>query len=282
MAAMRRFRSYDGTELAYHVQGRGRPLVCLPGGPGRSSAYFGDLGGLSAHRTLVLLDNRGTGDSAVPADRATYRADRLADDVEALRAHLGLAELDLLGHSAGAGVAMRYAAEHPAQLARLVLVTPGLLAIGIDLTPEDWLASLGARSGEPWFPGAYQSALLLAEGDERPETYRAVGPFYYGRWDDAAAAHFGSPAMGRSAEVMAGYYADGAFDPSRVRAGLTMLTAPVLVLAGELDPGPSPASAARLTALFPRAELVIQPGAGHYPWLDDSGWFVDTLATFLG
>ena len=62
MAVMGRFRSYDGTELAYHVQGRGPLLVCLPGGPGRSSAYLGDLGGLSAHRTLVLLDTRGTGD----------------------------------------------------------------------------------------------------------------------------------------------------------------------------------------------------------------------------
>src|SRR4029450_2944157 len=43
------------------------PLVCLPGGPGRAADYLGDLGGLSAHRQLVLLDNRGTGASATPA-----------------------------------------------------------------------------------------------------------------------------------------------------------------------------------------------------------------------
>jgi len=27
----------DGTELAYHVQGEGAPLVCLPGGPMQAS-----------------------------------------------------------------------------------------------------------------------------------------------------------------------------------------------------------------------------------------------------
>lgn len=43
---MRRFASYDGTELGYRVLGDGPPLVCLPGGPGRAAEYLGDLGGL--------------------------------------------------------------------------------------------------------------------------------------------------------------------------------------------------------------------------------------------
>src|SRR5215212_11058548 len=98
---MATFDSADGTRLAYHQAGEGRSLVCLPGGPMRASAYLGDLGGLSAHRRLVLLDLRGTGDSAVPADPASYRCDRLVDDVEALRVELDLDRMDLLGHSAG-------------------------------------------------------------------------------------------------------------------------------------------------------------------------------------
>ena len=36
------FRAADGTELAYHVHGEGVPLICLPGGPMRESAYLGD------------------------------------------------------------------------------------------------------------------------------------------------------------------------------------------------------------------------------------------------
>jgi pimeloyl-ACP methyl ester carboxylesterase len=79
---MPRFRAADGTELAYHVQGEGTPMVCLPGGPGRASAYLGDLSGLSAHRQLIMLDVRGTGESAIPADPASYRCDRLVGGVD--------------------------------------------------------------------------------------------------------------------------------------------------------------------------------------------------------
>ena len=110
---METFVSVDGTRLAHHRAGEGPPLVCLPGGPMQASAYLDDLGGLTAHRSLVRLDLRGTGDSAVPADPATYRCDRQVADVEALRAHLGLERLDLLAHSAGAALALLYAARHP-------------------------------------------------------------------------------------------------------------------------------------------------------------------------
>jgi pimeloyl-ACP methyl ester carboxylesterase len=48
---MPRFASYDGTEISYRVLGTGRPLVCLPGGPGRAAEYLGDLGGLSQSRS---------------------------------------------------------------------------------------------------------------------------------------------------------------------------------------------------------------------------------------
>lgn len=41
-------------------------------------------------RRLILLDLRGTGDSAVPMDPTTYRCDQLVDDMEALRACLGV------------------------------------------------------------------------------------------------------------------------------------------------------------------------------------------------
>ncbi|WP_374005082.1 alpha/beta fold hydrolase [Streptomyces ipomoeae] len=98
------FSAHDGTKLAYHVFGDGPPVVCLPGGP-TDSAYLGDLGGLSAHRQLIRLDLRGTGQSATPEDTASYRCDRLVDDVEALREHLGLDRMDLLAHCAGTNLA---------------------------------------------------------------------------------------------------------------------------------------------------------------------------------
>ncbi|MGW0584743.1 alpha/beta fold hydrolase, partial [Streptomyces sp. NPDC002920] len=47
------FTAPDGTGLAYHLRGEGAPLVVLPGGPMRASAYLGDLGGLTARRRLA-------------------------------------------------------------------------------------------------------------------------------------------------------------------------------------------------------------------------------------
>jgi hypothetical protein len=60
-AAMAQFTSYDGTKLAFRRAGTGRPLVCLPGGPGRTPDYLGDLGGLGAWRELILPDTRAPG-----------------------------------------------------------------------------------------------------------------------------------------------------------------------------------------------------------------------------
>jgi pimeloyl-ACP methyl ester carboxylesterase len=81
-----------------------------------------------------MLDLRGTGESAIPADPGSYRCDRLVADVAALQDHLGPDRLDLLGHSAGADIAMQYAARYQRQVSRLLLITPGMRAV--DLEPD--------------------------------------------------------------------------------------------------------------------------------------------------
>lgn len=115
-------------------------------------------------RQLVLADLRGTGDSGVPEDPSTYRCDRLVDDVEALREHLGLDRIDVLTHSAGADLALLYAARHPERLRTLTLITPSTRAVGIEVTDQDLRESAELRRDEPWYPEARaaQEALLAA------------------------------------------------------------------------------------------------------------------------
>lgn len=275
------FTAYDGTELAYHEKGEGEPLLCVPGGPMRASAYFGDLGGLTAHRRLILLDLRGTGDSAVPADPATYRCDRLVDDVEALREHLGLEEVDLLGHSAAGTIATLYAARYPKRIRRLVLITPATQSLGLTLDARDHRAAALLRKDEPWYPAA-EAALKEIEAGRSPlEVWDAIVPLAYGRWDDAARAHQAASAREKNAEAAALFYGDGAFDPAGTRAALAGLTAPVLVLAGEYDGAPNPAHAEEFAGYFPGGVRQVQPGGGHFPWLDDPEWFARRVAGFL-
>uniref|UniRef100_A0AAU3H4E6 Alpha/beta hydrolase n=1 Tax=Streptomyces sp. NBC_01401 TaxID=2903854 RepID=A0AAU3H4E6_9ACTN len=275
------FSTYDGTELAYHLVGEGEPLLCLPGGPMRAARYFGDLGGLSALRQLVLLDLRGTGDSAVPQDPATYRIDRLVDDVEALRAHLGLEQADVLGHSASGELAALYAAKYPRRLRSLTLVTPGTGTLGLPATDQDRRDAAALRAHEPWYAEARAALDEIQAGRATPEAWAGIRPFTYGRWDAEAQAHAALSPAQRNALAGSLYYPADGLDTESTIAALRELQVPVLVLAGEYDGGPSPDRAAELAALFPRAEFVVQRGAAHFPWMDDPGAFVRTVAAFL-
>ncbi|MFB9837696.1 alpha/beta fold hydrolase [Actinoallomurus acaciae] len=276
------FSAHDGTDLAYHVFGAGGPLVCLPGGPMLGSAYLGELGGLSAHRQLIMVDLRGTGRSATPEDAASYRCDRLVDDVEALREHLGLDRVDLLAHSAGANLAALYAARLPERVGGLALITPSTRAVGIEVTGEDRLEIARLREGEPWFTAAFSALEAVVAGNPTGEDWKAIDPFFYGRWDAAAQAHSAAADAERNEEVAAAFGAAGAFAPPATRAALAAFDGPVLLLGGETDLNTPPKAVVEYAALFPRSEVVIQPGAGHYPWLDDAGRFTAAARTFPG
>ncbi|GGZ07781.1 alpha/beta hydrolase [Streptomyces nitrosporeus] len=275
------FTAPDGAVLAYRLLGRGEPLICLPGGPLRASAYLGDLGGLSRTRRLVLPDPRGTGGSAAPDDPSAYRCDRLVGDVEALRVHLGLGHIDLLAHSAAANLAVLYAARHPGRLRTLTLITPGTRAAGLPVTGRELREAAARSAGEPWYAEARAALEEILAGRVTDAARSAVAPLTYGRWDATARAHAAGAAAQTNTEAASFHYAEGAFDPAATVAALGELAAPVLVVAGEHDAGPRPDRAAQLAALFPHAELAVQPGAGHYPWIDDPGTFARTVEAFL-
>ncbi|WP_327685569.1 alpha/beta fold hydrolase [Streptomyces sp. NBC_00467] len=274
--------AYDGTELAYHVVGDGPPVICLPGGPMQASAYLGDLGGLAAHRQLILPDLRGTGRSAVPQSADSYRCDRLVDDVEALREHLGLDRMDLLAHSAGTNLAALYVARHPGRVGRLALITPSATGLGIAVPGETRRETAQLRSEEPWFPTAFAALEAITSGKATDDSWQAIEPFFYGRWDDTARAHQAAKDGQKNEEAAAVFGAEGAFDPDATRAALARFGGPVLVLAGEFDLNSPPGPTAECAELFPHAEYIVQPGAGHFPWLDDPDRFVATTARFLG
>ncbi|MFC3895914.1 alpha/beta fold hydrolase [Lentzea rhizosphaerae] len=255
------FSTDDGVKLAYHGPAGDHPLIGLPGGPMQASSYIGGL----PLENVVRLDLRGTGDSE-KAPEETYRVDHQVDDVEALRRHLGFDQISLLGHSAGGTLAILYAVRFPQHVKELVLVAPSPRVVGIDVTDEDRREVALRRSGEPWYAEAIKGFEEIWAGNVTPEAFAKINPFWHGRWDDEARALDDHP---RNPEAAQEFYAEGAFDPRKVREELKNLDVPTVLIAGELDVALPPERAQEYADLFPRARLVVQPGAGHFPWVDD-------------
>lgn len=102
----------DGTRLAVHEMGEGRPLILIHG-------YVSDAETnwithaktaatiAAAGYRVIMPDLRGHGQSDRPHDPAAYPADILADDQFALIAHLGLTDFDMGGYSLGARTTAR-------------------------------------------------------------------------------------------------------------------------------------------------------------------------------
>jgi pimeloyl-ACP methyl ester carboxylesterase len=235
------FTSHDGIKLWYETKGAGAPLVCLPGGPGVDGRALGGLGGLTEHRTLVLLDARAAGRSEIPADQAGCAFTEQAHDVEALRRHLGLVRPDLLAHSAGTLTAQAYVARY-GMVGRLVLVTPaGRLA----REPDDAEVAAIRAAGTP--------TAAPADFSIPPEWYRHA--FYSG-----------TPTGPAATEQL---------------ARLAAFAGPVLALAGAADEFVGTVPARLIGECYPDAEVAVLPGCGHYPWLDDPAAFRTRVLDFL-
>lgn len=278
---MRKVTTRDGVALAVHEVGTGPSLLCMPGGPGRASAYLEDLGGLSATRTLHLLDSRGTGASELPADRSSLQMDRLPDDVEDVRRALCLDPADVLGHSAGCPVLLLHAVRQPDALRRIVLVTPSGRPFG--WASDDLEGIRASRSGEDWFAEAADAQAMLETASPRirNELERMTRPFWYGRWDERAQSHAATADGQMSLRANAGYMPGPDYDADRARDSLKSINAETLVVVGDRDALTGAAVAEQFASVIPRAEVAVVAGAGHFPWVDEPESFSSTVRDFL-
>ncbi|WP_218920583.1 alpha/beta fold hydrolase [Lentzea guizhouensis] len=262
--------------LAHDELGSGAPLLVVPGGPLLAPAYLGDLGGIACRMHLLHL--RGTGRSG-PAAPEMLRFDLHVDDVEAYRAASGLDTVDVLAHSAGTAIAVRYALRYPSRVRRLVLVTPSLRSFGVAPDPSALRAAAAARSDEPWYTGVVDALEAVLDGSMAAADWAALAPFYYGRWDAQAQEHARLADELRLPNAPQAYYAEGA--PVATADELAGLDVPVLLVAGGVDPLPTAAAVRTVAAMLPRATVVVQPEAGHYPWMDDPVFFRSAVGEFV-
>ena len=111
-----------GGKIYYELIGSGNaiPLVLVSGGPGLDHLYLHTSTAwdvLARSRRVIFYDQRGNGRSSpLKEGQSCTLADQI-DDLDALRAHLGLEKMILLGSSWGGYLSMAYAARHAERVA---------------------------------------------------------------------------------------------------------------------------------------------------------------------
>lgn len=259
--------------MKHRVIGRGPALLFLHGLPTDGRLWERAARALSRSHTCVLVDLPGlSGSEALPA--GGLDADACVAALEQLRADLGLAAWDLVGHDAGAAIAALYAAGHPDRVRRLVLLSPPLLA---DFRPPLVMRLLRRRG-----LGELLAPLLL------PLLWRLLLPLALVRPREAAnrrllqgfAAPYRGP-RGWRRFLRLVRWGDPAVVLGRIEARLGAIQAPTLVLRGRRDLVIDPSYAERAAALIPGARLRLLD-AGHFMALEEPALLAGELVRFLG
>ena len=225
---------------------------------------------LACRFTCIAVDLPGLGGSPPlpgPPDPA-----RMAQEVELLRADLALPSWCVVGHDAGAVVAVHYTVHHPERVARLALLSPPLFP---ELRPP-WIFRLLRMRGIGNV-AAPLVVLALWKGGLRSMLDRPTPAF------DGILEDFRRPFRGRSGARRLLWLVRWG-DPEEVlgqtAALLPRITLPTLVLQGRRDSAVPQSFAQRAAAAIPGARAVYLD-AGHFLPLDAPEDLCGELAPFL-
>ena len=133
------YAEVNGINLYYETHGSGRPLILLHGGLGSGEMFVPVLPLLAKHHQVVAVDLQGHGRTADIDRPIDVRL--MAGDIAALIDSLRLDTPDLVGYSLGGGVALQTAAQYPAKIRRLVMVSA-------NLRPDAIYSEMRAQQGQ--------------------------------------------------------------------------------------------------------------------------------------
>jgi proline iminopeptidase len=169
-----RLRVSEIHELYYEQSGnpRGKPVLFLHGGPGGGTdAKMRQFFDPKRYR-IVLLDQRGCGQSTPHASLIDNTTWHLVDDIESLRKHLRIERWQIFGGSWGSTLALAYAQTHPERVTELVL--RGIFLLRRSELEWFYQDPLGAAQ---IYPDLWESYVAVIPPEERHDMMQA----YYQR-----------------------------------------------------------------------------------------------------
>jgi len=249
-------------DCAYSVRGTGPALFLIHGIGARRATFAGLVEALQDRFTCISYDLRGHGESPLPGGR--FGLDDLVDDLEALRARLGIERAHFAGHSLGGMIGPAYARRYPDRVLSL-----GLWSTAAFRTEDD---------------SAKVRAVVAAMRE------RGIGPVLdtlTARWftDDFAAARPDVIAwrkqqvMDTPAEVFLNVF--DIYAETEMGPWLHQITAPTQIITGELDGGCNPRLNRLIAAAIPGSDLVILPDLKHAIFIEATEQVVPHVRRFL-
>ena len=276
------FADVPGGKVWYRVtgDGPGTPLVVLHGGPGAPSYYMESLSRLGVDRPVVFYDQLGAGRSDQPSDTTLWTIERFMAELDAVRRHLDLEEIHLLGHSWGSMLATDYLLGGATGVRSAILASPALSTAMWERDADTLILTL---------PDSLQEAIRVHEADGMFDApaYQAAMMEFYARYltlrggpaVDSTFANFGAELYG----YMWGpseFTATGTLRDYDRTPRLGELSLPVLYTTGEFDEA-RPTTVAYYQSLTSGAEFAIIPGSAHLTTIDAPEAFADTVRRFL-
>lgn len=264
-----------GAELMYDDVGAGdRPLVLLHGLTGFRDDFRERLPALAALGRTVLYDHRGHGDSANTGDAASYSFAQLVADLAALLTARDIARCDLLGHSMGGMVALRFALAYPARVASLVLMDTA--ARPPDGMPRAPFAAAGAIARSD---GMHTLATLLRARAGADSSRPAAERRLEAEWGEAFWERRLRRLTAMDPEAFAALALE-VVDHPPLLAQLGAIACPTTVLVGGEDTS-FLAAADELAAGIPGARLITIPDAAHSPQIENPTAWMAAIAAHL-
>ena len=276
MSDVRHIDLQSGIRIEYQEAGAGpRPFVLVHGFTGSRDDWREHIPALSELGRTIAPDQRGHGGSSNTGDLATYSLDQLVDDLEAMLSGLGIDACDLLGHSMGGMVAVRFALARPERVSSLILMDTS--ARGVEAVPRAMM-EIAVRLVKA--SGMSALAKLMREGARSddgiaPSTRRAIkamGPeVWWGRIEaklenmDPAAFQSLSQELWQQVSML---------------HRLGEIRCPTTVIVGVEDQ-PFLEPTAELALGIPGAVRVDIPDAAHSPQLENPEPWIDAIRGHL-
>lgn len=248
--------------LAVHVAGKGPLAVLIHGYPLDHRMWLDLLHGpLARQRTLAAIDLRGHGSSPGSGD-PVHTMDLLAGDVAAVMRSLADGPADVIGLSMGGYAAFALWAQAPQLVRSLVLANTRAVA-----------DSEQARAGRD-----AAIATVVAQG-RRVLAAQMLDKLLAKNADAALQARVFTMAESLPVESIVADLRGLKERPDR-QAMLPGITAPSLVLTGELDPIATPAESTAMARAIPGARFAVLPGCAHLTPMERPGEFAAAVGTF--